>query len=250
MLISLFFLSVALAQDAPDFPVNACVEDRSNDTDYVVCHFAGDADIRLFLNDGNGKAFRHFNRVNEDLSKTGEVLAFAMNAGMYHDDRSPVGHYVERGVQVKSLNTNDGPGNFHMKPNGVFWTYFEHGMKGVGISVSEKLAGAAPEAIHYATQSGPMLVIDGEIHHRFIRDSDSRKRRNGVGVTDSGDVFFVLADSPVNFYDFAHYFRDVLGTKNALYLDGTISRIYAPALDRNDPGAAMGPIIGVVTDQD
>ena len=91
------------------------------------------------------------------------------------------------------------------------------------------------------------VVPDGAVHPRFLPGSDSRKRRNGVGVTDNGDVIFVLADTPVNFYDFAIYFRDVLKTPNALFLDGTISRVYAPDLARNDPGAAMGPIIGVVT---
>lgn len=91
-----------------------------------------------------------------------------------------------------------------------------------------------------------MLVIDGDIHPRFLPESDSLKRRNGVGVTEDGDVIFVLADSPVRFYDFATYFRDELKTPNALYLDGTISRLYAPELERNDPGVAMGPIVGVV----
>ena len=29
--------------------------------------------------------------------------------------------YVENGVQAHRLNRADGPGNFHLKPNGVFW---------------------------------------------------------------------------------------------------------------------------------
>ena len=91
-----------------------------------------------------------------------------------------------------------------------------------------------------------MLVIGGEIHPRFLPDSDSLKRRNGVGVTETGEAVFVLSDSAVRFYDFATFFRDEMKTPNALYLDGTISRLYAPELDRNDPGAAMGPIVGVV----
>ena len=38
---------------------------------------------------------------------------------------------------------------------------------------------------------------------------------------------------------------DVLGTPNALYLDGSVSRLYAPALGRHDIGFPMGPILGV-----
>ena len=95
-----------------------------------------------------------------------------------------------------------------------------------------------------------MLVIGGDIHPKFQPESDSQKRRNGVGVTEAGEVIFVLSDTPVRFYDFAVFFRDELKTPNALYLDGTISRIFAPELGRNDPGAAMGPIVGVVVKND
>jgi uncharacterized protein YigE (DUF2233 family) len=162
---------------------------------------------------------------------------------MYHEDRSPVGLYVEAGEEQAPLNTNDGPGNFHLKPNGVFYV-LENGMAGVDETSAFLMTKRKPPP--YATQSGPMLVINGEIHPRFLPDSESLKRRNGVGVTDEGDVVFVLADTPVRFYDFAAFFRDELQAPNALYLDGTISRLYAPALDRNDPGLAMGPIVGVV----
>lgn len=243
MLISFFLLLISVTPEIPTVLSSGCVTDRVKNTDYVVCRFAGDADFRLFLNDENGKAFRHFNRVNDALAEKDDVLSFAMNAGMYHDDRSPVGYYVEGGEPQKSLNTNDGPGNFHMKPNGVF--YVSSNGK-VGVADTDRFIANQSLLFKYATQSGPMLVINGEIHPRFIRDSDSRKRRNGVGVSDAGNVVFVLADSPVNFYDFARYFRDVLKTPNALYLDGTISRIYAPEIDRHDPGVGMGPIIGVV----
>lgn len=225
-----------------------CEEVKHEETAYVVCRFDPEADdIRLFLNNANGEPYGHFNWVNEALADNGEKLVFAMNAGMYHEDRSPAGLYMEAGEEITPLNTNDGPGNFHLKPNGVFWIYFEHGAKAAGISVSDELELEAPDAIYHATQSGPMLVIDNEIHPRFLPGSDSLKRRNGVGVTEGGEVIFALADTPVRFYDFATFFRDEPKTPNALYLDGAISRLYAPALDRNDPGVPMGPIVGVVT---
>lgn len=232
-----------------------CGERKHAGADYVVCRFSANDDIRLFLNDGAGASYGHFNFLKDMLAKNGETLLFAMNAGMYHEDRSPVGLYVEAGEDITPINNNDGPGNFHLKPNGVFIIYHEQFHRSAQIVTTrffrEKLNHKmARDVMTYATQSGPMLVIDGEIHPRFLPDSDSLKRRNGVGVTEPGDVFFVLADSPVRFYDFATFFRDELKTPNALYLDGTISRLYAPDLGRNDPGLAMGPIVGVVTPHD
>ena len=220
-----------------------CRETQHGAVQYVVCRIVPEeADIRLFLNDATGEPYGHFNGVNDALAEKGATLAFAMNAGMYHEDRSPVGLYVEDGKESAPLNTNDGPGNFHLKPNGVL-IVDENGAWVVPTNTFRVTNRARPI---YATQSGPMLVIDGELHPRFLSDSESLKRRNGVGVDDAGHVWFVLADTPVNFYDFANYFRNELKTPNALYLDGTISRLYAPELDRNDPGVRMGPIVGVV----
>jgi len=198
------------------------------------------------LNDAAGTPYGDFGPLAKALEEKGETLVFAMNAGMYHDDRSPVGLYVENYDELKKISTKDGPGNFHLKPNGVFWIWAEDGNHGAHIRSTESYLKAAHDVVAFATQSGPMLVIDGAIHPRFLVDSTSRKRRNGVGVKEDGTVIFTLSDTAVTFHEFATFFRDTLNCPNALYLDGAISRLYAPELERNDPGAAMGPIIGVV----
>lgn len=209
---------------------------------YVACHFHPvENDIRLFLNTDDGAPFRHFGPLRRTVKAEGETLRFAMNAGMYHKDRSPVGLYIENAHEAKRANTNDGPGNFHLKPNGVFW------VKNDVAGVAETRAFLDGDSdVQFATQSGPMLVIDGALHPRFLENSDSLKRRNGVGVKENGEVVFVISDAVVNFHEFARFFRDEMETPNALFLDGTISRLHAPGLNRSDPGAAMGPIIGVV----
>lgn len=225
----------------------ACREETRAEARYVVCAFdPGADDIRLFLNDETGAPYRDFAPLAAALAAKGERLAFAMNAGMYLKDRSPAGLYVENYEEKKKLSTRDGPGNFHMKPNGVFWIWAEDGYRGAHVATSEEYEKAAHDVVAHATQSGPMLVIDGALHPRFLVDATSRKRRNGVGVCEGGRVAFVLADTPVTFYEFATYFRDALRCQNALYLDGTISRLHAPELGRDDAGAAMGPIVGVV----
>jgi uncharacterized protein YigE (DUF2233 family) len=98
-----------------------------------------------------------------------------------------------------------------------------------------------------ATQSGPMLVIDGALHPRFLPNSTSRYIRNGVGTTDAGDLaVFAISNAPVTFHEFGRFFRDHLGLPQALYFDGNVSRLHAPGLGRSDAGFVLGPIVGVL----
>ena len=210
---------------------------------YVVCAFdASRDDIRLFYADASGAPYLQFDALAGGIRETGGELVFAMNGGMYHEDRRPVGFLRTDEGDTASVNTNDGPGNFHMKPNGVFWV--AGGKAGISVSEDYLADGIDPD---YATQSGPMLVIDGGIHPSINADGTSRKRRNGVGVTADGEtVYFAISDVAVTFHDFASLFRDRLDAPDALFLDGQVSRIYAPAIGRNEPGLDMGPIVGVV----
>jgi uncharacterized protein YigE (DUF2233 family) len=164
-----------------------------------------------------------------------------MNAGMYHRDLSPVGLYVEEGQEVSGIVTSDGPGNFGLLPNGVFCI-------GETFRVIESRAFKEDRPdCRFATQSGPMLVIDGKLHPKFLADSDSTYIRNGVGVSADGNrAVFAISNAPVNFHAFARLFRDELDLEDALYFDGNISRLYAPQLNRHDAGFPMGPIVGTV----
>ena len=133
-----------------------------------------------------------------------------------------------------------------MLPNGVFCIAEDR------FAILESRAYAAdPPGCRYATQSGPMLVIDGALHPRFLPDSDSLNLRNGVGVSADGQrAVFVISDEPVTFHRFARFFRDALGLPQALFLDGSISRLYAPELGRSDWGMPMGPVVGLVAPMD
>ena len=215
------------------------------DATYTICRVdAGKQDIRLFLNDPeDGKTLGTFGKVDQLLEKSGKELAFAMNAGMYHPDRRPVGHYVEDGKIQAALITTDGPGNFGLLPNGVFCVG-----DGQARVVETRRFNREGPSCRFATQSGPMLVIDGELHPRFIEDSDSTFIRNGVGTSADGrTVWFAISEGAVNFHAFGSLFRNYLGVPQALYFDGNISRLYAPDLNRNDLGFPMGPIVGVVS---
>lgn len=212
-------------------------------TGYAVCEVEAGADIRLFHTAADGRIYGTFGRVEAAVAAQGRRLVFAMNAGMYHDDRRPVGLLVEGGTPRGALVTAAGPGNFGMRPNGVFCVLADGRF---AVVESRAFGEAAPDCRH-ATQSGPMLVIAGKLHPRFIPDSDSAFIRNGVGVSDGGRrAVFAISDRPVNFHSFARLFRDALGTPDALYLDGQVSRLYAPGLSRSDWGFPMGPIVGLV----
>jgi uncharacterized protein YigE (DUF2233 family) len=84
------------------------------------------------------------------------------------------------------------------------------------------------------------------MHPKILPTGTSEKIRNGVGAREDGAVIFAIADEPVNFDLFARLFRDGLGCANALFLDGTVSSLYAPELNRDDELQPIGPIVGVV----
>ena len=203
-----------------------------------MCEAPPGSDLRLFHRGPDGEVLGGFADVEAALPD-GERLVFAANAGMYHRDRSPVGLYVEGGVETAPLVTRAGPGNFGMLPNGVF------SVRTDGTFRVDETTAFDPDGVRHATQSGPMLVIAGDLHPRFLRDSASRKVRNGVGVRPDGTALFAKSEAPLNFHSFARLFRDGLAAPDALYLDGTISRLHI-AGERSDGGLPMGPVAGVV----
>ena len=187
--------------------------------EHIACSYAvQDISLKFYLNDAEGNPYGRFSKLEPALTQKPQML---MNGGMYHDDLSAVGLYVKKRDQQKRISTKSGWGNFHLLPNGVFWV--KDGKAGVSETKQYLARKISPD---YATQLRAMLVIGGKLHRRFLKDSDSRKIRNGVGVSeDSKTIHFAISKRSVIFWDFGKLFQDRLKTPNALFLDGMVSAI-------------------------
>ncbi|MDZ4840966.1 MAG: phosphodiester glycosidase family protein [Hyphomicrobium aestuarii] len=235
----------AIAQQKPDQqkPKEQSCRDITFETiQYTVCTVdLATHDIQIAWKAPNGEAYGNLGSFARAQTRAGIKPMFAMNAGMYHADGRPVGLYVEGGRELTKISTTRGPGNFHMKPNGVFYVTAAE----VGVLETSRYIKAKPNA-QFATQSGPMLVIDGKLHPRFSADGPSLKIRNGVGVRDAKTVVFAISNDGVSFGSFARLFRDELKCNNALYLDGSISSLWAPSAGRQDELWPVGPIVAAI----
>jgi uncharacterized protein YigE (DUF2233 family) len=183
---------------------------------------------------------RSFAALEASLGPRAAALRFAMNAGMYDQQGRPIGLYVAGGEERHSINRRTGPGNFHMLPNGIF----EVAADGrVAIQRSADYHPRPPP--RWATQSGPMLVIDGALHPAIQANGDSLHIRNAVGVADENIAWFVISDGPVSFGRLARLLRDGLGCRNALYFDGAVSSLWDRPAGRQDARAELGPMVAV-----
>jgi len=228
-----------------------CLQDTFEGEAYVVCTVEKGSDLRLFWKNAAGEPYRDFSGVDEAVQKSGQSLVFAINAGMYLPDFSPIGLYVEDGRELRPASTaqSNGPAdgpvpNFYKKPNGIFFI----DETSAGILPTQEFLKRRPD-VRLATQSGPMLVIDNKLNPIFIVGSTDKTRRGGVGICSGGVVRFAVSEDRVNFHDFARLFRDHLACPNALFLDGGRGvGLYSPALGRDDKSwhGGFGPMFGLV----
>jgi uncharacterized protein YigE (DUF2233 family) len=200
------------------------------------------SELKLYLKDDNGSILNTFFNLKKHLKKQNKELLFAMNAGMYMENSMPLGLYVEKGKRIKKANrVKKAFGNFYMQPNGIFFI-----TKKRNAYIKKTTDFRLKEYVDFATQSGPMLLIDGKMHPRFMKGSKNIHIRNGVGILKDGRVLFAISKELINFYDFATFFKKN-GCKNALYLDGAISDIYLPPKHEGYSHSRFGVMVAEVT---
>jgi uncharacterized protein YigE (DUF2233 family) len=198
--------------------------------------------LKFYWKDGNDELYKSFQNLKNALESKQKKLVFAMNAGMYKKDFSPQGLYVENGIALSKIDTiKQAYGNFYLQPNGIFYITNDNRI------VICKTEDYKPKDVKFATQSGPLLLINGKIHTKFNKGSKNLNIRNGVGILPNNQLLFAMSKQEINFYDFATYFKSK-GCKNALYLDGFVSKTYLPEKGWNDLGGQFGVIIGETKD--
>ena len=233
---------IAALQISIAFGISACRSNETTDEIYTgITVNPNESNVRFYWRDGEGNTFKSIENVKKDVEKNNQKLLFAMNGGMYMEDRRPLGLFIQNGETLAPLNTRESAeGNFYLKPNGVFYIR------------SDKRAFIVPTTdfkddrqITYATQSGPMLLVEGQINNELKQGSENLNIRNGVCILADGKIVFAISRREVNFYDFAEYFKNS-GCRNALYLDGFVSRMYAPEKNIAQTEGDFGVIIGIV----
>ncbi len=207
--------------------------------------------VRIHISDKKNNKYTSFGNLIKDLDKKGRNVHMVMNAGIFQANQEPLGLLVDSFTEKGLLNLTDpNDDNFFLKPNGVFYiTDKDEAAIDTTEGFNEKFkTKEALATVKYATQSGPQLLVDGKVHRSFTKGSKNGNIRNGVGIISPTKVVFIISNGRVNLHDFASFFKEVYKCKNALYLDGAISLMYAPPV-RKDLNGEFSGMISVTTDK-
>lgn len=231
--ITLTASAAACAQSPATGP--QCAERRIDARTFTTCDFSGAALGALRLAPAPEPAARDwtFQRLDSTLRAEGQRLTFATNAGIFGVDGRPLGLLVADGRMITPLNSGSGPAvappadvcdvaNFYCAPNGVF---FIAGGR-ADVLATDEFSARANANVVLATQSGPMLVRHGTLAREFPPTWRRRIVRSAACIRTDGTATLVLAEDQTPL-TFATALRDSLHCRDALYLDGHISAMYA-----------------------
>lgn len=219
---------------------------------YIVCKVnTKDYDVRLYNQMDKGAGIYDFPTIDAELKANKEQHIFSMNAGMFDRQRLPIGLFMVNGDEKEPINLHDSDpthkGNFYdFPPNGIF-SIDKKGIARVSTRDDFVQNVEPKKEILWATQSGPMMVVNGDFNKAFNQGSTNLNIRNGVGINDKGEILMVISLQPVNFYEFSQLFKEKLACDNALYLDGFLSQWYAPGVNtRVNSRQPLGPLMTVI----
>ena len=157
--------------------------------------------LSFYWKDDEGKILNSIEKLSLYVESRNMNLKFATNGGMFDKSFMPIGHYVENSKMIKPVNlkvippgSNTEIPNFYLTPNGIFYI-----TKNNYAFIKRSKDYLLTDTIKYATQSGPMLVIDGKINNIFKKGSRNLNVRNGVGIMPDNKVIFAMSKSKINF---------------------------------------------------
>ncbi|MGC4102943.1 phosphodiester glycosidase family protein [Ferruginibacter sp.] len=237
LILSFFTLIIAVLSLSFTRPVN------SDDTFISYTIDPSKSTLKLYWRNDKNEPLRSLQALKDYCASKGEKLLFAMNGGMYTEDRQPLGLYIENGKTLHAINKRTGSGNFYLQPNGILYINKDQTVR---ICTTAQFGNGSN--VLYATQSGPMLLVNGQINTVFTSGSVNTNIRNGVGLLPGNRLLFAMSKAPVNFYDFANFFKQA-GCSNALYLDGFVSRTYLPEKNWLQTSGDFGVMIGATQKQ-
>ncbi len=217
-------------------------EVERNGTKYSIFTFTP-KNVELYWADNAGVPLRQFATVQRFIEARSRKVRFMMNGGIFENGGIPSGLLVIDGKVLRPINTADAPGNFYLKPNGVF--YIDG--RGSFVVSTDDFVSSSPKP-RLAIQSGPLLLHSGKTHPAFRAESKNYLHRNGVGVRKDGSVLFAIthfgqARYP-NLFEFADFFRSQ-GCADALFLDGDISDVVVDPEAPIPPGNFFGTVFAV-----
>lgn len=223
------------------FVIFSCNEKIEAEKDYVIYEANPQTEaIKFYWKNDKEEIIKSINNLKKYVGSKNENLRFAMNGGMFERNNIPKGLYIENYKILNKIDTSSGKGNFYLPPNGIFFL-----TKNNDADIVETQNFKYNTNIKYATQSGPMLVINGKINPIFQEQSQNLNIRNGIGILENGKLVFAMSKKEVNFYHFASLFKN-LGCKKALFLDGFVSRTYLPEKNWTQEDGDFGVMIGII----
>jgi len=147
-------------------------------SEYTVCEIdLRQQTIRLYWKRPDGTPYAYLSALPRALQGEAGKLLFATNAGMFDPVLKPVGLYVEQGRKLVHANTRSGYGNFHMKPNGIFYVSADRAAVAETGGIPETpTAGGAGDAIRAdaGDQWAPASALRSPQH---VAQSAHRRRR-------------------------------------------------------------------------
>lgn len=202
-------------------------------------------EIQIHANSNGPFTFTDYEKFLVD--KKNDTPFMMTNGGMFMPDYRPQGILIDNYKKIKDLDTatKNSSGNFYLYPNGVYFIDSSDNAFVLPTDSFKTETKFRKKLVKYATQSGPMLVIDGKINKKFTARSTNLNIRSGVGAISQDKVVFIISDKEINFYDFAVIFKNYFNCKNALYLDGAISKMYSNKENKQKPSGNFGPMISV-----
>ena len=218
----------------------SCNDKLKNEDDFVIFKVNPKVEnISFYWKDNDGQILKSIENLKKKVEREDKDLTFAMNGGMFEKNNFPKGLYIEDFKILNKIDTLSGEGNFYLDTNGIFYL-----TKNNDAELIETKNFKYNSNIKYATQSGPMLLMNQKINPIFKKNSENLNIRNGVGILEDGNVVFIMSKKEINFYNFATIFKE-LGCRKALYLDGFVSRTYYPEGNWIQNDGDFGVMIGI-----